>query len=78
MKFKFVLRRNEEKHLNNVYKQILKRENRHHIAKETHLLNENKSLFKQIESIDKPKKEPSNFEKWYRDSWLYDQVQDIK
>lgn len=57
---------------------MLKRENRQHIAKETHLLNENKSLFKQIDSIDKPKKEPSKFEQWYMDTWIYGQVQEIK
>ncbi len=48
MKLKWVSRRNEEQELNKVYRQIVKRENKYHIAEESTYIHKKENIFKKI------------------------------
>ena len=78
MKINWVNRRNEEQELDKVYKKIVKRNNKYHIAEESTYIREKENLFKKIAGGKKTQKEPSKLRKKYKNSWLYDQIEEIK
>lgn len=77
MKIKWVSRHDENEELDKLYKKILKRENRKHIAKETKYTAKKQSMFKKI-SLGKLSDKPSKLKEKYKGSWLNSQVDEIK
>ena len=78
MKLKWVSRRNEEQELNKVYRQIVKRENKYHIAEESTYIHKKENIFKKIAGGKKVEKKPSKIREKYQDSWLNRQINEIK
>ena len=78
MKLEWVSRQNEEQELNKVYKQMIKRENRYHIAEESTYIHKKENIFKRIAWGKKVDKKPSKLKQKYLDSWLHDQIEEIK
>jgi len=78
MKINFVNRKNEEQELDKVYKQIVRRENKYHIAEESTYIHKKENLFKKIAGGKDLNKEPSKLRKKYENSWLNEQVEEIK
>ncbi len=78
MKLKWVSRRNEEQELNKVYRQIVKRENKYHIAEESTYIHKKENIFKKIAGGKKVEKKPSKIRDKYQNSWLNRQINEIK
>ncbi|MGN8914362.1 peptidoglycan DD-metalloendopeptidase family protein [Anaerofustis butyriciformans] len=78
MKLKWVSRRNEEQELNKVYRQIVKRENKYHIAEESTYIHKKENIFKKIAGGKKVEKKPSKIREKYQNSWLNRQINEIK
>lgn len=78
MKIKWVNRRNEEQELDKVYKQIVRRENKYHIAEESTYIHKKENIFRRIAGGQDVKKEPSKLRQKYEGSWLHNQIDEIK
>lgn len=78
MKIKWVNRRNEEQELDKVYKQIVRRENKYHIAEESTYIHKKENIFRKIAGGQDVKKEPSKLRQRYEGSWLHSQIDEIK
>ena len=77
MGLKWVNRQNEEEQLNRLYRKIVNRENKYHIAEESSYIREKESIFKKIASGENDRKK-SKLRQRYEGSWLNDQVDEIK
>lgn len=77
MGLKWVNRQNEEEELNRLYKKIVSRENKYHIAEESSYIKEKEDIFKKVASGENEKKK-SKLRQRYEGSWLNRQVDEVR
>ena len=77
MALKWVNRQNEEEELNRLYKKIVSRENKYHIAEESSYIKEKEDIFKKVASGENEKKK-SKLRQRYEGSWLNRQVDEVR